>query len=117
VMSGLEHPTYPTHPAASLALFCRKQATLLPSSNAGGVATRAKCPINHLFGSGTAADKIRLLLLRVSRLRFTTSAQRVAGQSVNPRLIIFSVKKSLPLGHGRDGLVYPEATLLKIVSK
>jgi hypothetical protein len=53
----------------------------------------------------------------VSRLRFTTSAQRVAGQSVNPRLVIFSVKKSLSLGHGRDRLAYPEVALLKIVSK
>ena len=57
------------------------------------------------------------LAVGVSRLRFTTSAQRVAGQPVNPRLAIFSVKKLLPLGHGGDRLVYPEAALLKIVSK
>jgi hypothetical protein len=75
-----------------------------------------KVPINHLFGSGTAADKIRQLL-RVSRLRFTTSAHRMTGQSVDPRLVFLSVEKSLPLGHGCDRLAYPEVALLKIVSK
>lgn len=64
-----------------------------------------------------AADKIRLWLLRVSRFRFTTSAHRMTGQSVDPRLVFLSVKKSLSLGHGCDRLAYPEATLLKIVSK
>ena len=53
----------------------------------------------------------------VSRLRFTTSAHRMAGQPVDPRLVFLSVKKSLPLGHGCDRLAYPEVALLKIVSK
>ena len=101
-------------PDAAGSVTC--QATLLPSSNASGVATEAKCPINHLFGSGTAADKIRQLL-RVSRLRFTTSAHRMTGQSVDPRLVFLPVQESLSLGHGRDRLAYPEVALLKIVSK
>ena len=64
----------------------------------------------------SGADKIRQLQ-RVSRLRFTTSAHRMTGQSVDPRLVFLSVEKSLPLGHGCDRLAYPEAALLKIVSK
>lgn len=61
--------------------------------------------------------KFAYCLLRVSRFRFTTSAHRMTGQSVDPRLVFLSVKKSLPLGHGCDRLAYPEAALLKIVSE
>jgi hypothetical protein len=132
------HPTYPTQSAASPVLFWRKQDTLLPSSNARRVAAQAKCQdivdnrsevlirnlalIFRIIHSERAdqllaADKIRLWLLRVSRFRFTASAHRMTGQSVDPRLVFLSVKKSLPLGHGRDRLAYPEAALLKIVSK
>ena len=47
----------------------------------------------------------------------TPSAQRVAGQSVDPRLVILSVQEPPSLGHGRDGVVHPEAAVLKKVGK
>jgi hypothetical protein len=56
-------------------------------------------------------------LVRQWSIRFTASAHRMTGQSVDPRLVFLSVKKSLPLGHGCDRLAYPEVALLKIVSK
>jgi len=90
---------------ASDILDAAGSATCLVLFHPRSVPTSYSLPTNSPIAAG------------VSRLRFTTSAQRVAGQSVNPRFVIFSVKKSLPLGHGRDGLVYPEAALLKIVSK
>jgi hypothetical protein len=32
---------------------------------------------------------------------------------MSPRLVVFAVQESAPLGHGHDGLVYAEAALLK----
>ena len=79
--------------------------------------TRTQSSILGVCRPVTSCRQNSPMLLRVSRLRFTTSAHRMTGQSVDPRLVFLSVKKSLPLGHGCDRLAYPEAALLKIVSK
>jgi hypothetical protein len=80
--------------------------------------------VSRLLARGTAAKQSQMSVSRYGysvaingAVRLADSAQGVTGQSVDPRLVFLSVQESPSLGHGYDRLAYPEAALLKIVSK
>jgi hypothetical protein len=53
----------------------------------------------------------------VGSIEVADSAQRVAGQSINPWLVVFSFQERAAFGHCRHGLCNAEVALLKKLGK